>query len=220
MAEGLIHDDYGTGVDVALDLGAIGPPFELRAALFQPTRDFPRSVADITPLVLVRVDWLPSLFENAGLFLAARRDRTGGLAELVRSAYVEDDVVRLSGAGPRLAGLRHRLARAGRPALLRADLHRHPGLGRHQRQPGHLRRPAPALDAGGAAGPPRQLGTAAGTAAGGHPAARLGGLDPLPGLAGAVALGHALVPLPLRRPAAAGEGAARAAGRATAPSWA
>ncbi len=100
VAEGLIHDEVGTGVDVSVDLGAIGPPFELRAALFQPTRDFPRSVADLTPLVLVRADWLPSLFENAGLFLAARRDRTGALAELVRSAYVEDGVVRLSGLAP------------------------------------------------------------------------------------------------------------------------
>ena len=100
VAEGLVHDDYGTGVDVALDLGAIGPPFELRAALFQPTRDFPRSVSGITPMALVRVDWLPSLFEHAGLFLAARHDRTGGLAELVRSAYVEDQVVRLSGLAP------------------------------------------------------------------------------------------------------------------------
>ena len=100
VADGLIHDDYGSGVDLALDLGAIGPPFELRAALFQPTRDFPRTVAGIDPLALVRVDWLPSLFEHAGLFLAARRDRTGSLAELLRGALIEDDVVRLAGLAP------------------------------------------------------------------------------------------------------------------------
>jgi len=115
VAEGLVHDDYGTGVDLAVDLGAIGPPFELRAALFQPTRDFPRTVAGLTPLALLRADWLPSLFEHAGLFLAARRDRTGSLAELLRNAYVEDGVVSLSGLAPgspeyvktsfRLAGL-------------------------------------------------------------------------------------------------------------------
>lgn len=104
VADGLIHDDYGSGVDVALDLGAIGPPFELRAALFQPTRDFPRTVAGIDPLALVRVDWLPSLFEHAGLFLAARRDRTGGLAELLRGALVEQDVVRLAGLAPGMTG--------------------------------------------------------------------------------------------------------------------
>lgn len=100
VGDGLVHDDYGTGVDLALDLGAIGPPFEVRAALFQPTRDFPRTVADLTPLALLRVDWLPSLFESAGLFLAARKDRTGSLADLLRGAYVEDAVVRLSGLAP------------------------------------------------------------------------------------------------------------------------
>jgi hypothetical protein len=104
VAEGLIHDDYGSGVDLALDLGAIGPPFELRAALFQPTRDFPRTVAGIDPMAMVRVDWLPSLFEHAGLFLAAHRDRTGGLAELIRGALIEDDVVRLAGLAPGQGG--------------------------------------------------------------------------------------------------------------------
>lgn len=100
VAEGLVHDDYSTGVDVALDLGALGPPFELRAALFQPTRDLPGKVSGISPLLLLRADWLPSLFESAGLFFAARRDRTGGVAELVRSAWVEDRVVTLSGLAP------------------------------------------------------------------------------------------------------------------------
>jgi hypothetical protein len=100
VADGLVHDDYGTGLDAVLDLGAIGPPFELRAALFQPTRDFPSGVAGISPMALLRADWIPSLFESAGLFVAARQDRTGGLAELVRGAYLEDGVVRLSGLAP------------------------------------------------------------------------------------------------------------------------
>jgi len=100
VAEGLVHDDYGTGLDVAVDLGAIGPPLELRAALFQPTRDFPRSVAELTPMVLLRADWLPSLFEQAGLFFAARREKTGAMAELLRNALVEDRVVALSGLAP------------------------------------------------------------------------------------------------------------------------
>jgi hypothetical protein len=100
VAEGLVHDDYASGVDLALDLGAIGPPLEVRAALFQPTRDLQRSVAGISPMALLRVDWLPSLFEHAGLFMAAHRDRTGGLAELVRGALVEDAVVNLAGLPP------------------------------------------------------------------------------------------------------------------------
>ena len=118
-------------MDLALDLGAIGPPFELRAALFQPSRDFPRTVAGITPMALVRADWIPSLFEYAGLFLAARRDRTGGLAELLRGALVEDDVVSLAGHGARLADLPGVSCDLARPAGVGAVLHRHPGLGRH-----------------------------------------------------------------------------------------
>jgi hypothetical protein len=97
VADGLVHDDYVSGVDADFDLGALGPPFEARAALFQPTRDFPSTVAGIRPLLLLRFDWIPSLFEHAGLFLAARHDKTGGIAELVRGAYVEDAVVQLSG---------------------------------------------------------------------------------------------------------------------------
>jgi hypothetical protein len=104
VADGLIHDDYATGVDLALDLGALGPPIELRAALFQPTRDWPRSVAGSSPLLLLRADWLPSLFEHAGLFLAARRDTTGSVAELFRGALVEDAVVRLAALSPGQAG--------------------------------------------------------------------------------------------------------------------
>lgn len=100
VADGLIHDDYATGADVALDLGALGPPFELRAALFQPTRDWPTSVEGISPVLLLRADWLPSLFEHAGLFLAARRDSTGSVATLFRGALVEDAVVRLAALGP------------------------------------------------------------------------------------------------------------------------
>jgi hypothetical protein len=100
VADGLVHDDYATGLDLALDLGALGPPFELRAALFQPTRDFPSRAEGITPLAVVRADWLPSLFEHAGLFAAARRDRTNGVAELFRGAFVEEAVVALSGLSP------------------------------------------------------------------------------------------------------------------------
>jgi len=100
VADGLVHDDFATGADLALDLGALGPPLELRAALFQPTRDWPGRVDGITPVALVRADWLPSLFEHAGVFAAARRDRTGSVAELFRGAFEEDAVVRLAGLSP------------------------------------------------------------------------------------------------------------------------
>jgi hypothetical protein len=89
VADGFVYDDYATGAEVALDLGAIGPPLSVTASLFQPTRDFPRTVAGVSPLVAVRADFLPSLFERAGLFVAAHRDRTGSVAELFRGALVE-----------------------------------------------------------------------------------------------------------------------------------
>jgi hypothetical protein len=100
VADGLVHDDYATGVDLSVDLGAVGPPFELRAAVYQPTRDLPGSVDGISPLLAMGVDWLPSLFERAGLFAAFHRDRTGGVAELFRGAIVESAAVAMSGLTP------------------------------------------------------------------------------------------------------------------------
>ena len=89
VGDGFVYDDYGTGLEVAADLGAIGPQWELSAAIFQPSRDFPDRVGDISPMLSVRADWLPSLFEHAGLFFALHRDRTGSLAEIFRGAVVE-----------------------------------------------------------------------------------------------------------------------------------
>lgn len=100
VADGLVHDDTALGADLALDLGALGPPFEVRAAVFEPTRDWPGGEERRSPLWLLRADWLPSLFEHAGVFLAARRDRAGDVAELFRGAFLEDAVVRLSGLAP------------------------------------------------------------------------------------------------------------------------
>jgi hypothetical protein len=113
VADGYVYDDYATGAEVALDLGAIGPPFSLTASLFQPTRDFPRQVEGISPFLAVRADWLPSLFEHAGIFLAAHRDRTGSIAELFRGALVERLVSVVEQAPPgsaELVAANHRLA--------------------------------------------------------------------------------------------------------------
>jgi hypothetical protein len=57
-------------------------------------------VADISPVLLLRADWLPSLFEHAGLFLATRHDRTSAMGELFRGGAVEDSVIRLAGLTP------------------------------------------------------------------------------------------------------------------------
>ena len=89
IADGFVHDDYSTGVEVELDLGALGPRWDLAAGVYQPTRDFPWTVQGISPVAVIRADFLPSLFEHAGVFVAGLRDRTGSIAELVRGSVVE-----------------------------------------------------------------------------------------------------------------------------------
>src|SRR5512146_1502084 len=96
IADGYVHDDYSTGVELELGLGAIGPRWDLSVGLFQPTRDFPSTVGGVSPVAFVRADWLPSLFEHAGLFVAGLRDRSSSIAELVRSSVVESGVGNLA----------------------------------------------------------------------------------------------------------------------------
>jgi hypothetical protein len=92
IGDGLIHDDYATGVELGLDLGALGPSWALGVGAYQPTRDFPWTVHGVSPVLVVRADWLPSLFERAGVFAAALRDRSGSVGEILRGAVVEQRV--------------------------------------------------------------------------------------------------------------------------------
>ncbi len=98
IGDGFVHDDYATGVELGLDLGAIGPRWDVSLGLFQPTRDFPSTVSGISPVAVARADFLPSLFEHAGVFVAALRDRTGSVGELVRGSAVEARVGALARA--------------------------------------------------------------------------------------------------------------------------
>lgn len=96
IGDGFVHDDYSTGVEVDLDLGVLGPRWDVSLGAFQPTRDLPSRAGAISPVVIARADFLPSLFERAGFFAAALRDRSGSIAELVRSSVVEWSVGNLS----------------------------------------------------------------------------------------------------------------------------
>ncbi|HEX7622170.1 MAG TPA: hypothetical protein VF400_01265, partial [Anaeromyxobacteraceae bacterium] len=98
VGDGFIYDDYGTGVELNLDLGALGPSFELGAAAFYATRDFPRAAGLTSPMLVLRADWLPSLFEHAGIFLAAFRDRSDSLAPLFQASLAESGALRLGRA--------------------------------------------------------------------------------------------------------------------------
>jgi len=100
VADGFVYDDYATGAEVALDVGAVGPPLAISVAVFEPSRDLPGSVAQVSPMLAVRADFLPSLFERAGLFLAVHRDRSGGMAELLRDALVERLATQILRAAP------------------------------------------------------------------------------------------------------------------------
>jgi hypothetical protein len=97
VADGFVYDDYGTGLEATFDLGAIGPPWDLGAALFYPTRDFPTQSGATSVMLALRADYLPSLFEHAGIFLAFFRDRTDTLADLFRGSFAEPSVLALRG---------------------------------------------------------------------------------------------------------------------------
>lgn len=89
VADGYVYDDYATGLEAVADLGALGPPFELAAGVYDPSRDFPSSGSEVSPMVVVRASWIPTLFEHADLFAAYLRDRGGGMGEVLQGAVVE-----------------------------------------------------------------------------------------------------------------------------------
>ena len=101
VADGLVHDDDATGLDLALDLGALGPPVALRlAAAYVPTRDLPWRET-FSPLLLVEAAWQVSLFDRVGLFAAARRDRADGVAQAPRRRPASRRRCSASTTGPR-----------------------------------------------------------------------------------------------------------------------
>lgn len=89
VADGYVHDDYALGAELSADVGAIGPQWDVSAAVFRPTRDLPGSASDVSPMAVVRIDYLPSLFERAGIFVAGLRERSDGLALVFQRAAEE-----------------------------------------------------------------------------------------------------------------------------------
>lgn len=123
VGDGYVHDDYATGVVLDADVGAIGPRWGVSAAVFQPTRDLPGSVDELSPMFLVQVEYLPSLFERAGLFVAGLRERSDGLASVFRGAVEERLVVAAeqSAPGTQLHRRANQLLAAASAATLRSD---------------------------------------------------------------------------------------------------
>lgn len=121
VGDGHVYDDYATGVELSLDLGAIGPSWSATLAAVQPTRDLPSRAGEISPLFAARIDWLPSLFEHVGAFAALSRERAGSTGEILRGALTERLVLALGAAAPGSAAYRTRARDLARTLAERLD---------------------------------------------------------------------------------------------------
>jgi hypothetical protein len=106
IADGFVYDDWGLGLDLDLDLGAIGPPFAFSASLFYPSRSWPSGSDWSHPVVAATAEWTPSLGEWVGLWGAWSADGTGDAAAILRQGLVENQVVELEATAPGSAAYR------------------------------------------------------------------------------------------------------------------
>ncbi len=100
VGDGFVHDDYALGLFAGADLGAVGPQLDLSLAAFWPTRGRVEGAQLRSPMLALRADWTPSLFEHVGVFAAWAHDEAGAAGGLLRSANEEAAVVRLQRTEP------------------------------------------------------------------------------------------------------------------------
>ena len=100
IAEGVVYDDWGLGVDVDSDVGAVGPPLRASLSVFYPTRGWPSGSQWSSPVAAATLDWLPSLGEWVGVWGAYSHDDTGGANEVLRQGFVATEVGRILGHAP------------------------------------------------------------------------------------------------------------------------
>ncbi len=100
VGDGFVHDDYALGISADADLGALGPQYDVSLAAFWPTRGRVEGAQARSPMLALRADWTPSLFERVGVFAAWAHDETGAAGGLLRSANVESAVMRLQATSP------------------------------------------------------------------------------------------------------------------------
>lgn len=100
VGDGYVHDDYSLGIEAGADLGALGPQWDLGLSVFWPTRGRVAGAQRRSPMVALRADYLPSLFEHAGAFAAYAHDESGAVSDLFRAADQEAAAVRLLETAP------------------------------------------------------------------------------------------------------------------------
>jgi hypothetical protein len=106
IADGFVYDDWGLGLDVDVDLGALGPPFAVSASVFYPSRAWPTGSDWQYPAVALTADWTPSLGEYLGVWGAWVHDATGDAASILQQGLVENDVAELLATAPGSAAYR------------------------------------------------------------------------------------------------------------------
>ena len=100
VAEGIVYDDWGLGVDLDVDAGAVGPPVGASLSVFYPTRGWPSPSQWASPVVAATLDWLPSLGEWVGLWGAFSHDDTGDANAVLREGFIATEVGRLLANAP------------------------------------------------------------------------------------------------------------------------
>ena len=89
VAEGLVYEDYGTGVRLRADLERLDLA-PLQAELLLSTVGQRVEELGNNQLLALRVDWMFSPFEYIGLVFAASNDESGEISDVLRSAYAEN----------------------------------------------------------------------------------------------------------------------------------
>lgn len=100
VADGLVYDDWGLGLDVDADVGAIGPPVAASLSAFYPTRGWPTGEQWANPVLAATLEWTPSLGEWVGIWGAWSHDDAGDAALVLRQGVIASDVVRLVETAP------------------------------------------------------------------------------------------------------------------------
>jgi hypothetical protein len=100
VADGIVYDDWGLGVNLDADIGSVGPPLSANLSVFLPTRYWPSPSQWQSPVVAFTFDWLPALGDWVGLWMAYSHDSTGDANQVLREGFIATEVERLLAYAP------------------------------------------------------------------------------------------------------------------------